>query len=124
MITQLLEGSPLKVVFDNVEEGIPSTSFRCNNNIQCALIEVKGADTIELYVSGCASDTDAEGKALLEDEDCYWVDLALIKASDYSIVDKIEDNGLYYVNLGGMARVSLYAETLVGTPTITLVRVE
>lgn len=123
MNLSLLEGSPVRVVFNDLVEGTPSNSFKCNANINQALLSIEGASTVALTVEGCINDVDEEGKKLLDD-DCTWIDLALVNVSNLSVVTSVEDNGAFYVTLSGFARVRINPTTLTGAPKISLTRVE
>ena len=122
MNLSLLEGSPIKVSFNDLTSGTPSKSFKCNGNINTALISVENATTVDLLVEGCVNDMN--GKEPLQDGDCTWVSLAVLNTKDYSLAENITDNGAYNVALGGFARVRINPTTIEGTTQVTLVRVE
>lgn len=119
----LLEGSPVRINFKDLTEGTPSKAFKCNANINEALFSVEDATTVSLTLEACVNDLDEKGEPL-GDGDCTWVELALINTTDYSITNTVEDNGAFYLSLGGFARVRVNPTTLTGDPVVTLVKVD
>lgn len=75
-----------------------------NPSLQTIAIEIKGATTPSIAIEGCMDDYNEATKKNLDDADCVWYPLAIISAKDYSVVDKIADNGIYYVSVAGTKR--------------------
>ena len=118
-----LEGCPVRTTFDGLTEGTPSKALNCNGAINEALLSVEGATTVDMTVEACVNNKDLNGN-LLDDDECTWVTVALINASTFEVVEKVEDNGAYHLSLGGFSKVRVNPTTLTGDSIVTLIKVD
>lgn len=97
-----------------------------NLDVQTVAIEVKNAEPCSIQIEGCMDDFDEENNISMQDDDCVWYPLAVINVSDYGVQDAIEDNGIFYVTLGGMRRFRFNVEDIaaISGATITMKRVD
>ena len=75
-----------------------------NPSLQTIAIEVTNATSPSIAFEGCMDDCDEQTRKNLDDDDCVWYPLALINSKDYSVIDKITENGIYYVSVAGAKR--------------------
>lgn len=104
--------NPTMVIFQDANikiDGEYSPSFNCFN-LSDMVLEIKGTDTCDIVV---------EGAVRIDDNESY-TPLALINASDYSVVDKAESKGLYYFSLIGCQKVRLKVSNLSTDTIITM----
>lgn len=95
----------------------PGVSGACfNNGFDLLVLEVSGATTIEAVVEGCINNIDADGNQL-DEADCVYTELTIMDIG-YNIVEKIEDNGIYYIGINGCSRVRVNATALTGSVKI------
>lgn len=118
-----LEGCPVRTIFTDLTERTPSKVLNCNGTINEALLSVEGATTVDMTVEACVNDKDLDGKPL-DDDECTWVTIALINASTFEVVEKVEDTGAYHLSLGGFSKVRVNPTTLTGDFIVTLIKVD
>lgn len=75
-----------------------------NPSLQTIAVEVKNAASPSIQIEGCMDDYNEVTKKNLDDDDCVWYQLAIINSKDFSIVDKITENGIYYISVAGAKR--------------------
>ena len=106
--------------FDSVKEPLTEAGESksvWNNGYDNLAIELSGTGSAALSIQGCVNTVNAQGEQL-EDADCSWTSLSVLKASDYSQVQQIEANGIYYVGITGISRIRVKATNVSGQVTI------
>lgn len=105
--------------FDSVEHPLTEAAISdsyWNSGYNKMVLEVSGEGTGVFKVEGCINTLGSDGH-ILDDNDCYWTELGAVATPSYSIQNAqsaITDNGIYYIDITGLSRIRIVAESVEG----------
>ena len=89
-----------------------------NNGYDLMILEVSGeCSAIDLTVEGCVNQLNAQEQSLPE-TDCEYSNLTILTSNDFSIINKIESKGVYYIPVLGRTRVRVKINSITGSAII------
>lgn len=89
-----------------------------NSGYDIMILEVSGdCSAIDLVIEGCVNQLN-DKELPLPEADCEYSNLTILKSDDFSIIDKIEEKGVYYVPVLGRSRVRAKINSISGSAII------
>lgn len=101
--------------FNSVEKPLNKTGeslSAANFGYETMTLEVKGSGTISCNVQGTVNTVDDRGGALPDDK-CLWTNVQMF-SSNFSPIDSITTEGLYYVVIIGLSRIRVKVSAIEG----------